>query len=257
MRLEFVLGFCTGVGASFEEAEAALRQAKQRKLVASPEQAPEEFVTAIKQSYEASALPINYYNNEPLRNDGDGPSFADRLASHATDVRESLTRLEKIEQMYGPESLAYTSLLEEIRGRGKTGNGAVNGFGYAYKELTDDTSGLGDPLFVLLDGDGMKYWNEAQGAGYEAVTEHLHAIERALVQSLRTQPAEPEEERRNPPTGDFDIVLPHGIVSRTHGDAGDEFLLKVWASQENFRESIFPRIVKNVYKQQLELYSSQ
>ena len=260
-HLRYVLGLSAGVGRDFEEAETALNIAKNDKRSPRLGEAPINVANAIIEKYKNGDFSAKFYSGEKFVN-GEGFNFETRLEFYIEEARRSLARLERIKDLRGDDSLEYDLFRQEIISRSKCEGGSSNAYGYALSQLTQDPielEKLGPATFVLFDADNVKYWNGVGGAGYGSVTSHILAIERALVKNLRTTSSKGDTSRdhRKIKTGTHDLVLPlsKGMVSRTHGDAGDEFLVKLWVSRENLENVVLPRVFEHAYLEQLALYN--
>lgn len=249
MALEFILGLKAGIGHNLCEAEQAMNGAKlkKEKIVET------DSVEVAKQKIEAiiavGVYPIKVYDGPPL---AELPNTA--LIRRVT---ASLTRLQSIEQEYGTSSPAYHALKAEI-GQQCTDPAtlALTPFGYTFLQVENPSlvaASILDRHIILIDANNMHYWNDKMG--YDKVSARLNAIGRALVQATRTmklQESYDDTDKRNITAMSPDLVVREGYVNRTHGTAGDEFIVDLFCRKDDVL-TITHRLFQQAYAEQRTL----
>lgn len=254
MSLEYVIGISAGIGRSFAEANAALKVAKENKLDISGCQ-PEEAISLIKEAFELGHYSIHLYDGPPKRSK---PVFKE-IDSLEKDLEEDLVFLDDVKERYGAKSLAYDALESMVKKRKHDPlTGALSPYGYLFKKKTEKIpisfpNGI-EHFTVLIDGNNMKYWNDH--FEYNDVSAHLAALGQALVKGVRKGGEKHKGKysvEKKLDAGVPDLVLRPGFVTRTHGSAGDEFVLDLYCKEEDV-VNVVKRLFDQTYAAQKELY---
>ncbi len=233
MALEkVVLAISAGIGRTFAEAEAALFEVKKKKLKIDDGDPLDVAITKTKPFLRPDSYLISLYAQSGLAPlSAEETVLANGAAAVKTRAEKELEKLEELKWTYGEDSLAYESyarLLNEIMVDPSTGADTplgylINILRHKQPELDSLPEGI-EQFYALFDTNDMHYWNAAIGS--ENVDERLHAIGRALVGSVRRKASgtSAHANRRNCSLNDLVSTQP-SFISRTHGSAGDEFLV--------------------------------
>lgn len=260
MSLEFTVGLKAGIGTSFEKAEAALKRASELKEQISEDDVFEVARDKVLRNINDNKYAIVLYEGEEILNEENvNPEEEEELE---TRVRRSIDDLGAVKNEYGEHSLAYEALENQINERSSDPTtGALTPFGYLLKQQTQVIKPKELPegiehFYILIDANDMHYWNDKKT--YGEVTRHLKAIGQALVEAARTKekPTPEVEERRSFQSRTIDLVsMSPRLVTRTHGSAGDEFLIDLYCKKEDVK-NIVTRFIDCAYAKQEELYTT-
>ncbi|GEM_PF-6554378 len=243
----FIIGLKAGIGKTFQEAELALTDTKKKKEKINSHDTLLEALVKIEQNIHARNYAISHYTGPTLEIKTD--SLYTLKHSVDFDVLQTMTSLEKVLQKYGPESLAYHTLFEQIEKRCLDHTtSALTPFGYHFKLATEIDPHRHHPSSeqhiaryrIIVDGNDMHYWNDT--VGYDAVTDRLKLIGQTLVNSTR----------KTTPQRVGDLVFRPPLVSRMHGSAGDEFFIDMYARPEHIEPVIY-RLFDKIYAAQYEI----
>jgi hypothetical protein len=250
MTLEYILGLKAGIGRSFKEAEIALNKANALKENLLPTDTPEEANRKIGQRIQSGDYAIVQYCGEQIANVQD-------ITLEKT-VFGSLKRLNLIKSRYGDDTEAYKFFKEEQEDRSHDpSTGALTPFGYIMHQMFDYFEELPtgvERFLILADVNDMHYWNAV--SGYEDVSLHLAAIGKSLVKSSRTSLKVYERTNKRikvPRVKVPDRVVKPRYVTRTHGDAGDEFLIDLHCRQQDVIK-IVKRFFDRAFQAQRDIY---
>jgi len=249
MDLEYVIGLKAGIGNSFAEAQAAMFQASKLKQKINSDEPLENVAVRVRNEYERKSYAIVFYEDKPLT--ADSSSIVNVNHELSVKVEEASSYLGKLIEEYGENSLAVEAYKYSLNlSSYDSTTGALLPFGYLLAQRLERSSvpppGM-ERFFVFIDANDMKYWN-TQTEDYADVTRHIQAIGKALVKGTRRKSR-----------GDFDSVdlvssqFWESLVHRTHGDAGDEFLIDLYCRKEDIVK-ITGRLFDLCYESQLELY---
>ena len=245
MSIDFIIGMKVGIGETPDEASlAVLKQASQLKEKVNDSDLPESVLQKTVAKHTQQDYSIARYDGPEVEIDPEIEEARERLSAR---VKESIDRLATIERKYGKDELAYTYLRDEVRTKEiDKDTGCLTPFGYQFQIQTQESERIPEGMkrfYLMFDGNDMHYWNEK--ADYNDVTAHLHLMGRTLKESTRGK-KRPEDKTRQ------DLV---GRVTRTHGSAGDEFLVDIICKESDIMK-ITTRIMKEVYQTQIDKYLS-
>src|SRR3989339_244005 len=236
--LEFVLGLKAGIGRTFAQAETAMFQAKElaEKILDSDplDLAKQKVQEALNSQKYAITL---FSENTPLLT----PTESSEEEIIRLKVMVNLHRLGEIERKYGLHSLAYDSFVDCLNSFSvDSATNTFTPFGYLRYLIENDllryNTRREDHFLVLVDCNSMHYWNSQYG--FDTVTQHINFVGNALAATTR----------KNPRDYSRDLVT---LVTRTHGSAGDEFLVDMYCPPENILtavSSIFNRVYTTQFK---------
>ena len=201
--LEGIIAFSCGIGRSFEEAEVALRKAKERK--------------AQFEGNRKVTPNIVVYNGEPIEDIGDRESNARDYAN--------IVRLVQHSHASEDDLRAVENLGRDPR------TGLYNKMGYDLRRLELRQLGSGQGYYILFDGNNMKDANSRYGSSF--VDNLLAEAGKSLFLDVRSDIDRRDSitsqdykgydrrqiERRELPDN------PDIVAHRVNDGAGDEFLL--------------------------------
>jgi len=250
--LEFIIGVKAGIGRSFAEAQAAMTKAKKTTGRIKENDSFEVARTKVLSRINAKDYDICVYLPEiDLFPD---VSLVKGIEVLESNVTKSIADMERVEAQYGKNSIAYDALQTQIGMQSlDPATGALTPFGYLFQQkfrVNDPTSGAVERFVIYVDANDMHYWNRA--VGEEVVDVHLAAIGRALVKGTRQTTSASgtgwESIRK------FDAGIPDQVcyVSRTHGSAGDEFLVDLYCREEDVIK-VVNRLFDTIYREQKKL----
>ncbi len=227
--LEGIITFSCGIGRSFEEAEAALKTAKERK--------------ADFEGNKRFNPNIVHYTNEPI------PDI-ENIASNARDY----ARIVKLVwENHSEEDLrAAENLGRDPR------TGLYNKMGYDLKRLELRQLGFDQGYYILFDGNNMKGANLRYGSSF--VNNLLAQAGQSLFLDARSGIDRRDSEGSQDYTSDRRKVerrtlpkTPDIVAHRVNDNAGDEFLLFLpihgTKSKEEMHD-IAMRFLMNMYARQ-------
>ncbi|MBU1112151.1 MAG: hypothetical protein ABIG93_00270 [archaeon] len=246
MSLEYILGVKAGIGETFQEAEQALQKASLLKPKIVPEDSPKEAFAKTLAQIESRKYAVVMYDGQPLEVSYDLEDV------NRDAILEAIDNLKEVAFTYGEDSLAYQALERSIENQSyDRTTGALTNFGYMFelckREELSPESVLPEGVkryIVLFDANDMHYWNS--NAGYDNVTDHIAAIGKALVDSSRGV-FNIDKTDKVP-----DIVIRVPFVNRTHGSAGDEFMIDPYCHEDHIGP-VVERLVDQIYQHQKEL----
>lgn len=239
MSLEILISLGAGIGTTFQEAEAALHQAKTKKEQLCPTDDISLSLAKIQANITSKNYAIAKYVGPHLE---DLPDSAYTSQGKVGDqVQKTITNLDQIKNNYGEDSPAYKIIFNMIHDQCYDFNtGTLTPFGYHFKLATAENHPTKLKRYcIIVDANDMHYWNSK--VGYDRVTQALSLIGQTLASSVR----------KNDNNRLGDLVLRPTLISRTHGSAGDEFLIDMYAPEDAIN-SIITRLFDNVYKAQLK-----
>nr|AQS33911.1 hypothetical protein [uncultured archaeon] len=251
-NLEFIISVKAGIGRSFAEAQAAMSKAKKTTDRIEETDSFEVARTKVLSRINVRDYDICVYHPEiDLFPD---ISLVKGIEMLESNVAKSIADLESVELEYGKNSLAYDALQTQIGMQSlDPATGALTPFGYLFQQkfrVNTPTSGAVERFVIYVDANDMHYWNRA--VGEEVVDVHLAAIGRALVKGTRQTTSASG-------TGwqairQFDAGIPDQVcyVSRTHGSAGDEFLVDLYCREEDVNK-VVTRLFDTIYREQRKL----
>ncbi len=203
---------------------------------------------------------IHLYADEPLKSTD--PTHDTVLGK----AQKAVELLRCVQEEYGADSIAVQALYELINDHTWDHmTGALTSFGHAFTSLRRGPVQLPpeyEHFNVFIDANDMHYWNEHGGTtdasgkiilcGTEDVDRHLKAIGYALVHGARMErkDADNDHPQFRP---SLDLVARRS-VTRTHGSAGDEFVVDLYCPRVNV-VNVVERLFDRVYAEQAKLYA--
>lgn len=259
MLLDFILGIKAGIGRTFNEAEIAMFQAKELAEGITDDDSLETAKEKVDLMVRSKRYAIHLYDGTEVRPVMEDLSLSSRKALE-NEVEETILSLNRIEKEYGFNSLAYKTINQMVRLRSvdqTTGTLTYYGYLLQLKKGPERAAAVnGSQLFqVLVDCNYMHYWNSK--VGYNNVTDKITVVGNALVQSTRTPPFLNLGQQNKTGTGQDkrqkrksdrypDLVT---LVTRTHGSAGDEFLIDLYCPADLI-VPVVNRVFDTVYSKQ-------
>lgn len=243
----FRVGLAAGIGATINQAESALHAAKDLKKDLLDSDSREVARETVEEAITQGRYAIRTFREGDLLCDLVEPN------DHAliNKVGKAVNTLRDLERRYGRNSVAYQAAYDLLNDHARDdGTGALTPFGYVLHSFLHPIA-VPDghqSLKVIVDANDMHYWNA--NVGYEAVTHHLQAIGAALVHDTRTISAGESPEQRSVSVSD---MVSRRAVTRTHGSAGDEFMIDLICPTEK-AEDVVKRLFTAAYTAQDKLY---
>jgi len=224
----YVIGVAVGIGKSIAEAEYSLFEAKKIKKADKKRLKDRDNPPYFVKLYEG--------DKKPDRKTKIDPRVVDYL------------KLSKFLEEKGSEYIPYLEKIVKI----DPGTSALTILGYRLEqdkrenELNEKRKPRkGERYFVLFDLNDVHDWNE-KGASYASVTRHINVIGRALVENCRT--------KKNG-YSDFVAQIKDPLVTRKHGDAGDEFMVDLYCPKK-YVKGVVERLINTIYKAQKDQFYS-